>query len=241
MMASIRQGLEAAMQVTASRPMARGKIVDLALILCAAALVLVTVGLTLLGDVVRGATGGLAEATGLGGGALANGVLRAAWFALSIVVVMLLYRLVPARGLRVRDSLAGAIVTAVLLQLISLASGFDPHDKTTRLSVVYGSLTAALVFLYSVYLYASALLLGAEIAAAWRDRRPRAGRRSSCRSNKGSSDSSSRGSKTLRGPLSTRPEIAAARMRGPVSPSREMTCGSEWCGCSATRRRGGFQ
>ena len=101
MMASIRQGLEAAMQVTASRPLARGKIVDLVLILCAAALVLVTVGLTLLGDVVRGATGGLAEATGLGGGDLANGLLRAAWFALSIVVVMLLYRLVPARGLRV--------------------------------------------------------------------------------------------------------------------------------------------
>jgi hypothetical protein len=37
----------------------------------------------------------------------------------------------------------------------------------TRLSVVYGSLTTALVFLYSVYLYTSALLLGAEVAAAW--------------------------------------------------------------------------
>jgi hypothetical protein len=33
--------------------------------------------------------------------------------------------------------------------------------------VVYGSLTAALVFLYSMYLYSSALLLGAEVAAAW--------------------------------------------------------------------------
>ena len=30
-----------------------------------------------------------------------------------------------------------------------------------------GSLTAALVFLYSFYLYGSALLLGAEVAAAW--------------------------------------------------------------------------
>jgi len=33
--------------------------------------------------------------------------------------------------------------------------------------VVYGSLTSALVFLYSVYLYASALLFGAQVAAAW--------------------------------------------------------------------------
>jgi len=50
--------------------------------------------------------------------------------------------------------------------LISFASGLI-YERTTRLSVVYGSLTAALVFLYSMYLYASALLLGAEVAAAW--------------------------------------------------------------------------
>ena len=72
----------------------------------------------------------------------------------------------PARGLRIRDGMLGAIVTALLFQLISLASGWI-YVKTTRFSVVYGSLTAALVFLYSVYLYSSALLLGAEVASAW--------------------------------------------------------------------------
>ena len=86
--------------------------------------------------------------------------------------MLLLYRFVPARGVRIRDGLAGAIVTAVLLQLISLASSWT-YQKTTQLSVIYGSLTAALVFLYSLYLYASALLLGAEFAADWR--RPRTG------------------------------------------------------------------
>jgi uncharacterized BrkB/YihY/UPF0761 family membrane protein len=86
--------------------------------------------------------------------------------AITIVVVMLLYRFVPARGLRFRDGLVGAIVTALLFRLIALASGWI-YVKTTRLSVVYGSLTAAVVFLYSMYLYASALLLGAETAAAW--------------------------------------------------------------------------
>jgi uncharacterized BrkB/YihY/UPF0761 family membrane protein len=54
----------------------------------------------------------------------------------------------------------------MLLLAISLGSGWI-YDRATGLSVVYGSLTAALVFLYSVYLYASALLLGAEFAAAW--------------------------------------------------------------------------
>jgi membrane protein len=166
MMASIRQGLERAMDATASRPPARGKLVDLALIAGTALLVLVTAGITLLGHFVQHESGRLGSVLGLGAGTLASGMVRAATFALAIVVVLLLYRFVPARGLRVRDGLAGAIVTALLFQLIALASGLI-YEKTTRLSVVYGSLTAALVFLYSMYLYASALLLGAEVAAAW--------------------------------------------------------------------------
>lgn len=166
MMTAFRQGLECAMNVTESRPMARGKLIDLVLIVGAAMLVLVTVGITLLGNLVQRASGSLGEAIGLGAGTLADGLVRAASFVLVIVVVLLLYRFVPARGLRIRDGLAGAIVTAVLLQLISLASGWF-YERATRLSIVYGSLTAALVFLYSVYLYSSALLLGAEVAVAW--------------------------------------------------------------------------
>lgn len=163
MMAAIRQGLERAMGVTESRPVARGKLVDLGLIVGAAALVLVTVGITLLGNLVQRRVG---NAVGLGAGTVAAILVHAAFFALSIVVVLLLYRFVPARGLRIRDGLVGAIVTAVLLLLISLAASWI-YERTTRLSVVYGSLTAALVFLYSTYLYSSALLLGAEVASAW--------------------------------------------------------------------------
>jgi membrane protein len=166
MMTAIRRGLESAMGVGESRPPARGKLVDLGLVVGAALLVLVTVGINLLGNLVQRASGSLGEAIGLGEGTLANVLLHGARFFLSIVVVLLLYRFVPARGLRIRDGLAGAIVTALLFLLISLASGWI-SEKTARLSVVYGSLTAALVFLYSVYLYSSALLLGAEVAAAW--------------------------------------------------------------------------
>jgi membrane protein len=166
MMTAIRRGLESAMGVAESRPLARGKLVDFGLILGAAVLVLVTVGLNLLGSLVQRSSGSLGEAVGLGSGTLASVLLHGARFVLSAVVVLLLYRFVPARGLRIRDGLVGAIVTAALFLLISLASGWI-SEKTARLSVVYGSLTAALVFLYSIYLYASALLLGAEIAAAW--------------------------------------------------------------------------
>src|SRR5215831_4239224 len=57
MMAAIRQGLETAMEVTASRPAVRGKLVDVLLIVGTAALVLVTVGITLLGSFVQRASG----------------------------------------------------------------------------------------------------------------------------------------------------------------------------------------
>ena len=166
MMTSIRQGLETAMHVLISRPMARGKLVDIVLIVGAAVLVIVTVGLTLLGNLVQRTSGSVADATGLGASTLAGALLRIASFALTVAVVLLIYRFVPARGLGLRDGLAGAIVTALLLQLISFATGWI-YDRTTNLSVIYGSLTAALVFLYSNYLYSSALLLGAEVAAAW--------------------------------------------------------------------------
>jgi membrane protein len=166
MMTSIRQGLETAMGVTISRPMARGKVVDLMLIVGAALLLLVTVGLTLLGNLVQRASGSLSDAAALGTGTVAGLLLRLATLALTVGVVLLIYRFVPARGLSFRDGLAGAIVTALCLQLISFLTGWI-YDRTTNLSFVYGSLTAALVFLYSTYLYSSALLLGAEVAAAW--------------------------------------------------------------------------
>ena len=156
MMAAIRAGLETAMGVVARRPTVRGKLIDLLLIVGAAVLVIETVGLTALGELLQRSVGS----------SVAGALIRFGWFVVSIGVILLIYRFVPARGLRFRDGLAGAIVTALLLQLISFASGLI-FDKTTQLSIVYGSLTAALVFLYSIYLYASALLLGAEVAAAW--------------------------------------------------------------------------
>ena len=166
MMGAIRQGLEAAMSVPESRPVARGKVVDLILIVGTAVLVLLSAGLTLLGDLVQRASGQLRLGRGPRRRHVRGCPAPRRALVLSVVVVMLLYRFVPARGPNFRAGLVGAIVTAALLQAIAVASGVI-YDRTTRLSVVYGSLTAALVFLYSIYLYTSALLLGAEVATAW--------------------------------------------------------------------------
>jgi membrane protein len=166
MMASIRAGLEVAMHVERSRPMVRGKLVDLVLVFGTAVLVLVTVGVTLLDKLAQHALRRVDSATGLEGALASAWIPRGLALAASVAVVMLLYRFVPYRRLRLADALAGAITTAILLFAISLASSLL-YNGVTRLSVVYGSLTAALVFLYSVYLYASALLFGGQVAAAW--------------------------------------------------------------------------
>jgi membrane protein len=163
MMTSIRQGLETAMHVLQARPSARGKLVDFLLVVGAGTLVLLTAIVTALGGVVeRAAT----RYGGAGVGTASHAAARLVTFVIIVFVVLLLYRFVPARGIQFREGLAGALVTSVLLVLISLASGFV-YNQASSLSVIYGSLTVGLVFLYSVYLYSSALLLGAEVAAAW--------------------------------------------------------------------------
>jgi len=170
MMAAIRQGLGTAMNVSESRSLARRKLVDAALVLGAAALVLVTVAVTVFGGIVEktlaGRLGDVAEIDSAVGALVRVGV-----FVASIGVVLMLYRFVPARGLRVRDAVVGATVTALLLQAISLAAALI-YAKTNKLSVIYGSLTAALFFVYSTYVYSSALLFGAEVAALWSQPRP---------------------------------------------------------------------
>ena len=167
MMAAIRTGLETAMQVETRRPAARGKLVDLLLVAGTALLVLAVAAFSVVGEPIRTLLARIADRatlddTSLGEGGAVLGIS----FVASIGVVLILYRFVPARRIRTRDALAGAIVTAVFLVAIALATGWI-YTKAARFSVVYGSLTAALVFLYSIYLYACALLFGAEVAAAW--------------------------------------------------------------------------
>jgi membrane protein len=166
MMASIRTGLEAALQVERRRPAVRAKLVDRVLVAGAGALLLVALALTVVAQVVTRFVGGFAEDVGLENGLFGEVMGVVLPLAVTTVVVMLLYRFVPARRLRFGDAVAGGIVTGLLLLAISAASAFVLQN-VSELSVIYGSITVVLVFLYSVYLYASALLLGAEVAAAW--------------------------------------------------------------------------
>src|SRR5438477_7115986 len=103
MMTAIRRGLESAMGVAESRPLARGKLVDVGLIVGAAVLVLFTAGITLLGNLVQRASASQGEAIGLGDGTLARVSLHGARVFLSLMFHTLPYGLVRPRGLRIRD------------------------------------------------------------------------------------------------------------------------------------------
>jgi membrane protein len=168
MMSAIRRGLEAAMGVTQtqSRPFARAKLVDLALVGVVAVLVLLSAGVGLVAQLANGLVAELSAAIGTEGDIAEKAIALGLPLVLWIVTLLLLFRYVPAAGLRLQDALAGALVSGLILLAISLAADIV-YARTTDWSVIYGSLTSFLVFLYSVYLYASAILFGAAVAAEW--------------------------------------------------------------------------
>jgi membrane protein len=166
MMAAIRRGLEAATGVVEGRPLIRKKLVDLALVGATALLVLVSTGVAGIASLVNAFVDPLLAAAGLEGEVVERAMSAGLRLLLWIVNALLLYRFVPAAGLRRADALAGAIVTGLLLLAISIAAD-AVYAKTAEWSVIYGSLTGLLIFLYTVYLYATVLLVGAAFAAEW--------------------------------------------------------------------------
>jgi membrane protein len=166
MMAAIRSSLERTMEIEDDRGLVRGKLLDIALVAATAVLVLASVGIGLVTQFVDGLVSGLAGAIGLQGNVAKAFVSKLFQLLLWTATLLLVYRAVPAKRPRFTDALAGALVTALLLLAISLAAGFL-YSHATKWSFIYGSLTSVFVFLYSVYLFASAMLFGAACATEW--------------------------------------------------------------------------
>jgi len=166
MMTAIRTSLERIMGVEDDRGIVRGKLIDLSLVAATALLVLASVGVGLVTQFVDSLVTGLASAVGLEGSVAKSVVSKLLPLLLWTVTLLLVYRIVPAKRPRLVDALAGAVVTALLLLVLSLAAGFI-YSHATRWSFIYGSLTSLFVFLYSVYLFASAMLFGAAFATEW--------------------------------------------------------------------------
>ncbi|HEU5207706.1 MAG TPA: YihY/virulence factor BrkB family protein [Gaiellaceae bacterium] len=165
MMASIRLGLETAMKVDRGRPAVRAKLVDFVLVAAAGILVIFIVGLSAFGaffsELVDRFTkwAGIETPSGL---LLRDGVQLVA----IAVTVLLLYRFVPARRIRRRGAIAGAILTAVGIWGATKVLAIVFSDFS-RYNLIYGSLAGVMTFLFFVYVVAWILLLGAEFAYAW--------------------------------------------------------------------------
>jgi membrane protein len=166
MMASIRIGLETALKVERGRPAAHAKLVDFVLLAAVGLLVLVVVGLSafvaFFGRLIDHASERVGVEANLSGGLLQDGLQ----LVVVAVMVLLLYRFVPARRLNPRGALAGAILTSVgtwgASKLLALL-----FSDFSRYNLIYGSLAGVMTFLFYVYVVALILLLGAEFAYAW--------------------------------------------------------------------------
>jgi membrane protein len=153
MMAALRVALNGAWDVEQTRPYLRGKLVDLGLVFLVALLGVVSLGLTV-----------ALRFVGTSGASWAPSLLGP--LVLAFVVVLFLFRVVPAAEVRVGDAWAPALFVAASFtaaeNLFALYVGHFAHYNA-----VYGSLGAVIAFMFFVYLVSQVFLLGAEAAAEW--------------------------------------------------------------------------
>ena len=165
MFGAVRKALNVVWKVERQRAYIQQKLLDLAMVLAFGVLMLASVaataGLRALRELSDEALGPLSSGTGLLW-ELAPYVLPAF---LSFIVFSLLYRFVPAVKVRFRDIWLGALVAALLFEV--LKNGFAVYVANFRAyDLLYGSLGGILLFLSVVYFASAILLLGGEFCAA---------------------------------------------------------------------------
>ena len=165
MMASLRVGLETALKVDRGRPAAHAKLVDFALLGIVGFLVLLVIALSAFMAFFENLVDRVTETLEIDG--FVSFLFKDGLQLLLVALLVLgLYRFVPARKLRTRGALAGAILTTVLIWGATKVLAILFADFS-RYNVIYGSLAGVMTFLFYVYVVALVVLLGAEFAHAW--------------------------------------------------------------------------
>ncbi len=85
-------------------------------------------------------------------------------YLLTCLLFALFFILVPNRRVRIRDALAGALLTTVLF--IIARAGFVAFVSNASYNVIYGALATVPIFLFWLYLVWVVILLGASVAAS---------------------------------------------------------------------------
>jgi membrane protein len=166
MTGAVRVGVTAAFDHGLTRPYFHSKLVDVLLVLAVACFFVLSFGLSVAVNAVERWSETVAaalEAAGLGRGSVLGYLVPVI---LLFLALLLLYRLVPRTRLPFRQLWVGALFAAVAAEAIRI--GFSYYLlKVARYDLLYGSLAAVFAFLLVVYLQASVLLLGGELASAW--------------------------------------------------------------------------
>jgi membrane protein len=169
-MGALRQGLNAAFNAQEVRPPVQAKLWDLCMVLAFGILITLSFAITL-ADELRTTLSDKADEAIRGAGGIVTEVLVDAGKVVPLVVALFifagLFRLIPARRQRLRDTWPGVIVAAVGYEAAKY--GFAIYLKHfADYGTVYASLGSVIAFLIFVFVAANVALLGAEFASEWR-------------------------------------------------------------------------
>ena len=173
MMGALRTAMRVIWDSDTGRPFVGGKLVDLAFVIGAGLLLLTAFALSVVLQVLVGIGQDVSHAIGWEGEGrlLGAGVEFLAGTGVAFLALLALYRLLPPVHMRFADLWPAALLAAVALQVAM--AGFSVYlSHFADWSAVYGSLGAVLAFLVLIYVAATVMLVGAELAAAWPHARP---------------------------------------------------------------------
>jgi membrane protein len=164
----VRRSLNVAYDLDVHRPFVRQKLLDLTMTLAFAPFFLSSLAATAFLRIARQASadvpvaGSLSQKLGFGWD-LSSLMIP---IVLSFIAFSFLYWFVPNARIRLRDVWPGALLAALLFEAVKV--GFGVYlENFSNYDVVFGSLGAVVAFLFWVYLSASILLLGAEVASEY--------------------------------------------------------------------------
>ena len=166
MVAAARRALNVVWEVRMSRPVVQAKLIDFALLL--------SIGLLLVASVAGTTALHIFRQISIDRLGPLSGDSFFVWTALGLVVpallalgvFLLLYRYLPAVDVTFRDLWPGALLAALLFEVLQNSFAFYvAHFNNYNL--VYGSLGAVLLFLLWAYLATNIMLFGAEFAVQY--------------------------------------------------------------------------
>ena len=166
MFGAIRTSLDVVWKMETSRPLIKQKLVDLSLMAGAGVFFLLSIGTTALLHTTQLASSHILGPLSSSSALVWRTVPHVVPAMLSFGAFMVLYRFVPHARTRVADVWPGALVAALLFEVIK--HGFSLYlANFGHYDVVYGSLGAVVALLFWIYLSAVALLIGAEVACEY--------------------------------------------------------------------------